>query len=187
MPVPPAKGSNKTMLANPTGPQSAPPSDAATSKVAALLANARAIDGNLARFRKVEKEVATGTDGGGRMIAYLETQISRLISVSIFVSGGKTTERYYYTPTGALFHHSEIEQKFARNPKTGDEDYSKVISTKEHRYFFEGDRLIQASAGADATAGAMTQILREARFFAKAIQTADTSGEEVVDASDLFK
>src|SRR5687767_211913 len=95
-----------------------------------------AINKRAARYRKVKKELSGYSLEGGELIAYFDGPAVAKIVARHFGESGNTVEEYYYR-NGQLIFVFEKVSRYSR-PLSG-----KVVSTVEHRFYFQDDNLIR--------------------------------------------
>lgn len=94
------------------------------------------INGNLARYRKVKKELSGFSAEGGQMVAYFHGPSIVKIATTYFGEMGKATEEYYYWE-GKLIFVFRTDHQYDK-PLSG-----KVVQKTENRFYFKGDKLIR--------------------------------------------
>jgi hypothetical protein len=94
------------------------------------------INRNVAKYRKVKKELSGFSAEGGELIAYFKGPAIVKISATYFGEIGRATEEYYYVNEKLIFVYRK-DSRYNR-PLSG-----KIVSTAESRFYFKDDKLIR--------------------------------------------
>ena len=92
------------------------------------------------QLQKVQKNVETGTDGGGSAVFYLSGNELRKIVIEIGLSNRKVVQSFYYR-NHELFLCVETEQRFVWDDKKGALEPSDAVAGTETRYYFQDKKL----------------------------------------------
>lgn len=94
------------------------------------------INRNVAKYRKVKKELLGFSAEGGELVAYLKGPSIMKISATFYGEMGRSVEELYYWNDRLIFVFRKQLNYSA--PLSG-----KVTSTRENRYYFKDDKLIR--------------------------------------------
>jgi len=95
-----------------------------------------AINRNVARYKKVKKELLGFSAEGGELVAYLSGPSIVKISATFYGEMGRATDEYYYSNDKLILVFSR--HSHYRAPLSG-----KVVRITEDRYYFKDDKLIR--------------------------------------------
>jgi hypothetical protein len=116
--------------------QSTPRVSPAADAIASIKAQYAAINKNINRYRKVDKDLPGYSSEGGSLIAYFDGNSIKRIDAQFYGEMGLANEEYYYS-NGRLIFVFRKESAYDR-PLSGN-----VVSTKENRFYFSDASLIR--------------------------------------------
>lgn len=121
----------------PSATLSPAPSDAdVESEVQGIDTHCAEVTGQISGLRKVEKDLKGLSAEGGTLQAWLDGKRPALFRATIFGETGRSEPEVCYGKGGRLRRIAVRESRY-------DRPMGKVVETREHRLYFQGERLIR--------------------------------------------
>ena len=126
------------------------------------------INNKAATYRKVKKDLSGYSAEGGELVAYFHGPSIMKMVATFYGEMGRAMEEYYYW-NGKLIFVLRQELRYDK-PLSG-----KVVSKKENRFYFAGDRLVrwidENGKQTEPTASAENQYLKSSKEFSEAARS----------------
>jgi hypothetical protein len=116
--------------------RSTPRVSTSADSIESIKAQYAAINKNINRYRKVDKDLPGYSSEGGSLIAYFDGNSIKRIDAQFYGEMGLANEEYYYS-NGRLIFVFRKESNYDR-PLSGN-----IVSTKENRFYFSDASLIR--------------------------------------------
>lgn len=152
----------------------------AEDPIAVIRARYAAINKNVAKYKKVKKELSGFSLEGGELMAYFDGPRLMKMVVNHYGEGGKALEEYYYQDDQLIF----VFRKDSNYDKPGS---GKVVRTMENRYYFNNGQLIRwiAEDGKQKAPGSEDYLKQEKEYlqFSKEFSDGARSQKPTIESS----